>query len=91
MNAPSSLRPVTGKVDDQGCLIEADPLLLRLHERAGGVRGGPLAVPQLATLVRLARLKSRQRIASIAGEGDAGGISCQPLIAKLTPLPAGVT
>ena len=71
MNAPSSLRPVTGKVDDQGCLIEADPLLLRLQERAGGIQSGPLAVPQLATLVRLARrLRIMVSRRVIAANGD---------------------
>jgi signal transduction histidine kinase len=46
---------VTGTVDREGRLIEADPRLLALHLGAGGVEGGLLAVPQLATLARLAR------------------------------------
>jgi two-component sensor histidine kinase len=46
---------VTGKVDAEGRLIAADPQLLRLHVEAGGVPGGKLAIPQLATLSRLAR------------------------------------
>lgn len=71
MNAPQSVRPVIGKVDGRGRLVEADPPLLRLQERAGGVRGGPLAVPQLASLARLSR---RLRIAIsrrvLAAQGD---------------------
>lgn len=55
MNAPQSVRPVIGRLDDQGHLVEADPPLLRLQERAGGVEGGALALPQLALLARLSR------------------------------------
>ncbi len=47
--------PVHGRVDSEGRLVMADPALADLHARAGGERGGPLAVPQLATLARLAR------------------------------------
>ncbi len=47
--------PVHGRVDAEGRLVMADPALADLHARAGGERGGPLAVPQLATLARLAR------------------------------------
>jgi signal transduction histidine kinase len=45
---------VSGRVDTDGRLIEADPLLASLHARAGGEPGGTLAIPQLASLVRLA-------------------------------------
>jgi len=47
--------PVSGRIDAEGRLIEADPPLLALHEHAGGRPGGALAVPQIATLARLAR------------------------------------
>ncbi len=47
--------PVHGRVDHDGRLIAADPALADLHARAGGEKGGPLAVPQLAALARLAR------------------------------------
>ena len=47
--------PVSGRVDIHGRLIEADPALLGLHLRAGGEEGGTIAVPQIATLVRLAQ------------------------------------
>lgn len=46
---------VTGRLDAEGRLIEADPPLAALHEHAGGRPGGVLAVPQIATLARLAR------------------------------------
>lgn len=56
MNALDSLLPpVRGAVDDQGRLIEADERLEELNTRAGGAIGAPLAVPQVATLARLAR------------------------------------
>lgn len=61
----------TGQVDREGRLIAADPRLLRLNEAAGGFAGGAVAVPQIATLARLARtlgiLVSRP---IIAAEGD---------------------
>ncbi|MBB5685095.1 PAS domain-containing sensor histidine kinase [Sphingobium boeckii] len=47
--------PVSGRVDVHGRLVEADPPLLGLHLRAGGEEGGTIAVPQIATLVRLAQ------------------------------------
>ena len=46
---------VCGTVDRQGRLLSADPRLLALQLGAGGEANGPLAVPQLATLARLAR------------------------------------
>ncbi len=46
---------VTGRLDSEGRLIQADPPLATLHEHAGGRPGGVLAVPQIATLARLAR------------------------------------
>ncbi len=60
-----------GTVDREGRLVAADPRLLTLHKRAGGEEGGVLAIPQLATLARLARtlgvLVSR---GVVAAEGD---------------------
>jgi signal transduction histidine kinase len=44
-----------GLVDADGRLVSADDRLLRLHLDAGGAPGGRLAIPQLATLARLAR------------------------------------
>ncbi len=42
-------------IDRDGRLVSADAALARLNERAGGVAGLPLAVPQLAAAVRLAQ------------------------------------
>jgi len=62
---------VCGRVDRAGRLLDADPLLADLHLRAGGKRGGMLAVPQVAALARLAQrlgiLVSRR---AIAADGD---------------------
>ncbi len=38
---------IRGQIDRAGHLVAADAALLRLHERAGGVLGGPLLLPQL--------------------------------------------
>jgi signal transduction histidine kinase len=46
---------IRGRIDPDGRLIDADPELAGLHARAGGERDGPLAVPQIAALARLAR------------------------------------
>jgi signal transduction histidine kinase len=46
---------VRGRLDATGRLVEADPPLEALHGRAGGEPGGLLAVPQIASLARLAR------------------------------------
>ncbi|MET0373702.1 MAG: HAMP domain-containing sensor histidine kinase [Rhizorhabdus sp.] len=73
MNAPAGVRPVHGKVDLQGRLVEADPPLLRLQERAGGVRGGALAIPQLASLARLTRrlgISISRRVVAANGDQD---------------------
>jgi signal transduction histidine kinase len=45
----------TGTVDRDGRLTSADARLLALQLGAGGEPGGTLAIPQLATLARLAR------------------------------------
>ena len=69
--ALESERPVTGRVDAEGRLIHADPVLAALQERAGGREGGTLAVPQIATLARLARrLGITISRAAIAADGD---------------------
>jgi signal transduction histidine kinase len=47
--------PIRGRVDSEGRLIEADRELAGLQLRAGGEEGGILALPQVATLARLAR------------------------------------
>ena len=73
MNAPAAIGPVHGRVDDKGRLAEADPPLLRLQEYAGGVRGGALAIPPLASLVRLARrlrITISRRVVAAFGDLD---------------------
>jgi signal transduction histidine kinase len=56
----------------EGRLVSAEPRLLALQRAAGGEEGGPLAVPQIAALARLARrlgiVISR---AAVAAEGEA--------------------
>ncbi|MEO6114392.1 MAG: HAMP domain-containing sensor histidine kinase [Sphingomicrobium sp.] len=53
-SVPSDRGPVTGRVDREGRLVEADPVLLRLQEEAGSRMGAPLALPQLAAVARSA-------------------------------------
>lgn len=55
MKSGNLAEPVRGKLDGDGRLIAADPLLMRLHLHCGGYEGGPLAVPQLAQLCRLTK------------------------------------
>ena len=73
MNAHIAVRPVHGRIDGQGRLVEADPPLLHLQEQAGGVHGGGLAVPQLASLARLARrlrITISRRVVAAHGDQD---------------------
>lgn len=53
-SVPSDRGPVTGRVDREGRLVEADPVLLRLQEEAGSRLGALLALPQLAAVARSA-------------------------------------
>lgn len=63
--------PVFGWLDDSGCLVGADPALEDLHERAGGIPGGRLAVPQIAALAKLAeRLGITVSRTIIAADGE---------------------
>lgn len=71
MSVAADERPVTGRVDADGRLVFADPPLAALNERAGGREGGPLSVPQIAALARLARrLGITVSRAAIAADGD---------------------
>ncbi|HEX8623989.1 MAG TPA: HAMP domain-containing sensor histidine kinase [Allosphingosinicella sp.] len=67
----SAEEAVRGRIDSDGRLIAAEPRLMALHRSAGGEDGGPLAVPQIAALARLARrlgiVISR---GAVAAEGD---------------------
>jgi PAS domain-containing protein len=64
---------VRGRLDGEGRLVAADPRLLLLQRSAGGEEGGPLAIPQVATLARLAArlgiVVSRPAVAA-EGSGD---------------------
>ena len=53
-SVPSGMGPVAGRVDRDGRLTEAEPALLRLQQEAGSAIGAPLALPQLAAVVRSA-------------------------------------
>ena len=72
MNAQGPTDPVAAAViDGEGRLLSADPLIAALHGRAGGTMGEPLAVPQLATVARLAwRLGIPVARAVVAAEED---------------------
>lgn len=67
------LRPVLARTDAEDRLVEADPRLLDLVEAAGGSIGAPIAVPQIAALVRLARrlgIAVARQVVVADGEGD---------------------
>jgi signal transduction histidine kinase len=69
--AMAELRPIAGRLDAEGRLVAADPPLFALHRRAGGKEGGVLAVPQIASLARLARrLGITISRAAIAADGE---------------------
>lgn len=53
VNMLESIPPVKGRLDPEGLLTAADDRLEELNRRAGGAIGAPLAVPELARLVRL--------------------------------------
>src|SRR4051812_4202214 len=62
---------VTGRLDRDGRLVEAQPRLAARPRAAGGEDGGPLAIPQLAALARLAtRLGIVISRPALAAEGD---------------------
>lgn len=56
-------------IDAAGRLLDADERIVALNDRAGGARGKPLAVPQLATLARLAQ-RLRVLVARTVTVGD---------------------
>jgi signal transduction histidine kinase len=62
---------VRGRLDNSLRLVEAEPKLLALHRRAGGAESGPLAIPSIAALARLAqRLGIVISRAVIAADGE---------------------
>jgi signal transduction histidine kinase len=69
MSAASEV--VSGRLDADGRLVEADPPLAALQAQAGGSTGGMLAVPQIAALARLAqRLGITVSRAAVAAHGE---------------------
>jgi len=65
------LPPVRGLVDRAGRLLEADQRLMDLNSRAGGGIGQSIAIPQIATLARLAqRLGILVSRGVVAADGD---------------------
>ncbi len=52
--APAATARITAETTRDGKLLRADPVLIGLQLQAGGAPHGPLAIPQLAGLVRLA-------------------------------------
>jgi signal transduction histidine kinase len=64
--------PVHGRLDADFRLVEAEARLAALQRGAGGEVGGPLAVPQIAALARLARrLGITISRPALAAEGEA--------------------
>jgi signal transduction histidine kinase len=60
-----------GRIDREGRLVAAEPPLQRLQESAGSALGQPVAVPQIATMARLAqRLGILVSRCVIAAEGS---------------------
>jgi signal transduction histidine kinase len=73
MSSGSQLsRPIFAEVDGDGRLVRADDALARLNQRAGGVHGGMLVIPALASLAGLAiRLQMRlSRAVRVADETE---------------------
>jgi len=63
--------PVHGLVDAVGRLTSGDDRLVELNARAGGALGQPLAIPQIATIARLAqRLGILVSRGVVAADGD---------------------
>lgn len=52
---PTDPKRVTGRVDGSGRLVAADAELEALQRHAGSGLGAPVAIPQLAAIVRIAR------------------------------------
>lgn len=59
------------RLDNRGRLLDAEPRLLALNERAGGRVGAPLAVPPIAAIARLAqRLGITVARGAVAADGE---------------------
>ncbi|KQM98063.1 MULTISPECIES: sensor histidine kinase [unclassified Sphingomonas] len=69
----SGLPPAFGRVSADGVLLDAEPRLAELNRRAGGAVGQPVAVPQIAALVRLVQrlgIELTRTITAADGEDD---------------------
>lgn len=63
--------PAIGRLSADGLLLDAEPRLAELNRRAGGGPGQPVAVPQIAALVRLVqRLGIALTRPIVAADGD---------------------
>jgi signal transduction histidine kinase len=86
MTVHGAIGAVHGRIDHDGRLIEADAQLVRMQERAGGKVGGPLAIPRLASLARLAlrlQIVVSRNIVAASGDRDLA------LWVRITPIPTG--
>jgi anti-sigma regulatory factor (Ser/Thr protein kinase) len=79
--------PVTASLDRDGCILHADDKIMRLQIEAGGQPDGPLAVPALASVVRLALRLGTPLSRPVELARDEADIS---LWAQLRPEGAGV-
>lgn len=74
MNAMDPHIPIAiGRVGRDGRLLDAEPRLSDLNSRAGGKQGEPLAVPQIASIARLALrlgIAISRNIVAADGEDD---------------------
>ncbi|MCW2412617.1 MULTISPECIES: ATP-binding protein [unclassified Sphingobium] len=71
--APPGTEPILARLDGDGRIISADAPLARLQADAGGDPHGPLAIPALAALVRLAarlRIPISRAVQAAQGEAD---------------------
>ncbi|MGN5373761.1 ATP-binding protein [Sphingomonas hankookensis] len=63
--------PAIGRLSADGLLLDAEPRLAELNRRAGGAPGQPVAVPQIAALVRLVqRLNIALSRSIVAADGE---------------------
>lgn len=106
VSARNLAEPIKGRLDVDGRLVSADPLLLRLHLHCGGFEGGPLAIPQLANLCRLSKKLGMNLSRSVKAaddentislwaetrieHGDEGGLSISIIDWRETPLSVDV-
>lgn len=72
-STPTDAAPALGRVDAQGRLVAADPRLAELQTGAGSQVGAPLALPQLASVAKLARklgIPVRRQVVAAAPNQD---------------------